>query len=152
MRFIKFTLPANTLFYPLYAHIWYPICFGHSSESIFVCITESSILLKKSLNGQHLIKQICRKILGMICLVMNYNLVKKNSKYLNNKIWTFPISYTELPISNQMNCIHYGLKWPRPSSHFCVLYNVNNWQLTIQVRSFIIFISCQNDNLETSCS
>lgn len=94
----------RTLFYPLYAHIWYPICFGHSSESLFVCITEWSILLKWSL-GQHIIKQICLMILGMICLVIKYNLVKKNFKNLNNKIWRFPISYTELPITNKLHIL-----------------------------------------------
>lgn len=97
--------PANTLFYPLYAHIWYPICFGHSSESLFVCITEWSILLKWSLDGQHIIKQICLMNLGMICLVIKYNLVKKNFKNLNNKIWRFPISYTELPITNKLHIL-----------------------------------------------
>lgn len=64
----------------------YLIGFGQSSESLFVCIIESSILLKWSMDGQHIIKQICRKILGIMCLVINYNLVKKNFKNLNNKI------------------------------------------------------------------
>lgn len=97
--------PRKYVVLPFVAHIWYPICFGHSSESLFVCITESSILLKWSMDGQHIIKQICRKILGMMYLVINYNLVKKNFKNLKNKIWRFPISYTELPITNKLHIL-----------------------------------------------
>lgn len=141
MRFIKFTLPANTLFYPLYAHIWYPICFGHSSESLFVCIIESSILLKWSMDGQHIIKQI----LGMMCLVINYNLVKKISKILTIKFEGFLYLIQSCP--SQINCIYYSQRWSWSFTLKKIIY-----LLTIQLRSLRIFILFQNDILETSRS